>query len=546
MEFTNRYSLSAIALTVGFVGMTCPAGEPWVTVTNETASRLGVPMNNPAVTTDDTSEKSYACADVDLDGDLDLVVARKQPWTTTGRRTNVLLMNEGLAEGHAANGVLIDRTTEYATLSTVDGDLGFLTPTNDRDVALADVNNDGYPDIITAPSLTDNEPTHLSHPRIYINLGHDGGAWLGFRYEEARIPVMNQGTTGGPRFVSVSVGDVTGDGFVDLYFTDSDSGGPQILDYNNRLLINDGTGHFVDASLGAMGAVYDYGPFLGVHNFLLSSFGASSAIADMNGDGQLDVIKQTALSAPLHIAILYNNLGNDASEGVFTDYDIIYQKAGYYVQSGDLNGDGLLDLVVVDDGLDRFLINQGNDADGKAIFTNHGFPPPDQGFGGNAAIADFDLDGHPDVYITDVEVEIAGCTRRLKIFRNDGNTPVPAFTLENVIPIDAQTGTHDIAVFDITGDGRPDLVTGRCDGTDVWINQPPDISCRADCAPDLGDGNVGNGVVNIDDVLAVVNAFGTAGGACDTEPVHTNGTYGNGIVNIDDLLGAINAFGPCP
>ena len=33
-------------------------------------------------------------------------------------------------------------------------------------------------------TLTDNEAKHLSHPRIYMNLGQDkGGAWLGFRHE---------------------------------------------------------------------------------------------------------------------------------------------------------------------------------------------------------------------------------------------------------------------------------------------------------------------------------------------------------------------------
>lgn len=138
------------AITFGTAIASAGTAHPWVDIVDETAVRLPTPPNDPAVTTVDESEKSYAYADVDLDGDLDLVIVRKQPWSTTGRRTNVLLMNEGITEGHAVDGVLIDRTAAYATLSTVTSDLGFLTPTNDRDVALADVNNDGYPDIITA------------------------------------------------------------------------------------------------------------------------------------------------------------------------------------------------------------------------------------------------------------------------------------------------------------------------------------------------------------------------------------------------------------
>jgi len=72
------------------------------------------------------------------------------------------------------------------------------------------------------------------------------------------------------------------------------------------------------------------------------------------------------------------------------------------------------------------------------------------------------------------------------------------------------------------------------------------LPCPADCAPDNGDGTFGNGVVNIDDLLGVINAFGGPGGPCDNSPDNGDGTFGNGVVNIDDLLGVINRFGDCP
>ncbi|MCA9295091.1 MAG: choice-of-anchor B family protein, partial [Phycisphaerales bacterium] len=83
---------------------------------------------------------------------------------------------------------------------------------------------------------------------------------------------------------------------------------------------------------------------------------------------------------------------------------------------------------------------------------------------------------------------------------------------------------------------RVDLVS--CD--DI---EPP--ACAADCAPDNGDGTFGNNFVNIDDLLAIINAFGTAAGPCDIAPDNGDGTVGNGTVNIDDVLAVINAFGPC-
>ena len=55
--------------------------------------------------------------------------------------------------------------------------------------------------------------------------------------------------------------------------------------------------------------------------------------------------------------------------------------------------------------------------------------------------------------------------------------------------------------------------------------------------PDVADAN---NQVNINDLLLVINNWGTAGpGDCDPP-------CGNGTVNINDLLAVINAWGPCP
>jgi len=61
-----------------------------------------------------------------------------------------------------------------------------------------------------------------------------------------------------------------------------------------------------------------------------------------------------------------------------------------------------------------------------------------------------------------------------------------------------------------------------------------DQSCPADVAP-FG----GNGIINIDDLVLVLNAFGGCGGCVgDATP-----SPGNGAVNIDDLFMILNAFG---
>ena len=452
----------------------------WVQFQDQTATRL---VSDPLLGVNDPDEKDYAWGDVNHDGWIDLVVVRKEPFTSPGRRPNVLFMNE--------NGVLVDRTAQYASDSDVPGDQGFLTPTNDRDVVLADFNGDGWLDIATAVTISDGLPKPISHPRIYINKGAINGVWQGFRFEANRSPQLYVLHADGTpdftkpspgRFCSIAAGDVDGDGDIDLFFGDYDSGEvgppePPGMDLNDRLWINDGNGFFTDSWETRMNA-----------NMLLSAFSMAAAIADMNNDGINDVIKDTALNPPQYVGIAYNQPPDPI---VFDFLSTPHTFAPYFVSVGDLNNDGRLDMVVTDDNADRYDLNTGNDALGHAMFpvsrtflfpTGAGYG--DDGFGSQSLIVDLDQDGWKDVLISDVDVDLPGCSRRMHIYHNLGGPPNVTLREEAEMagassgwkgavgfsPPSVLQGVHNVAAFDIDRDGDKDLVIGRCTGTSVWIN----------------------------------------------------------------------------
>jgi FG-GAP-like repeat len=452
------FSLAALA------AVTCmPAlRAQWVTFQDQTSTRL---VSAAALGSGDTQEKDYSWADFDQDGDTDLVVMRKQPFTSPGKFPNVLFMNE--------NGVLTDRTAALASASTVAGSQGMLDATNDRDSVVVDVNSDGWLDLVTCTTLSAGDPQYIRVPRVYINRGDDvAGNWLGFLYDDAlRINDMQPGASwnGEHRFCSVSAGDVDGDGDKDLYFADYQQGGTRSVDVNDRLLLNNGSGYFTDVSAARMTTV-----------MLESSFGMATAMVDMNLDGKLDILKDDALNAPQGISISYND---GPSPGFFGTYQMAYNFTPYHFSVGDLNNDTLPDMIVSDDGQDQYILHTGV-VGGLATFTaalpfTYSGGGADDGFAGNNYIIDLNNDGWNDAITCDVDVDIAGCGRRMHIYRNLGNAPNVTLREELVggavagIPTGSLIGTFDAAVFDINGDGWKDMVIGRCTGTQVWINQPP-------------------------------------------------------------------------
>jgi hypothetical protein len=128
------------------------------------------------------------------------------------------------------------------------------------------------------------------------------------------------------------------------------------------------------------------------------------------------------------------------------------------------------------------------------------------------------------------------------------NVTIGALTMQPVTSIDPRPANAALASnSSAPNDGffTPASYRGAFAANENWLclwtatdaygfNIAPPGGCVLPCPADLD----GNSIVNIDDLLAVINAWGQgAGNPADID--------NNGIVNIDDLLTVINAWGGC-
>jgi hypothetical protein len=139
--------------------------------------------------------------------------------------------------------------------------------------------------------------------------------------------------SGGGRAVSIAVGDLNGDGDVDLVVANE----CVIFEVDN--LCNSGVG-VVGVLLGN-----GDGTFQPAVYYLSGGWDAGSvAIEDMNGDGHPDlVVTDNRTAGRGHAGVMLNN-----GDGTFKDAILrtAGQEAGS-VAAGDLNGDGIPDIAVV-------------------------------------------------------------------------------------------------------------------------------------------------------------------------------------------------------
>lgn len=229
---------------------------------------------------------------------------------------------------------------------------------------------------------------------------------------------------------SVATGDSNGDGHLDLISAN-------VITSDLSLLLGDGTGNFSPANDSP---------------FAVGSIPAAVALADLNGDGELDVVSANGGSDSVSV-LLGSGAGNFV-EVLGSPFPVGVQPNS--IALNDLNGDGRVDLVSANLRSDDLSIFLG---DGAGGFTEAANSPFAIGvIPRSVTTEDVNRDGildfiSPIFGLASVAVSLGDGVGNFSLPTNSGIGGAP----------------QHAAVGDVNGDGNPDVVAVRIFGSDAVV-----------------------------------------------------------------------------
>ncbi len=225
----------------------------------------------------------------------------------------------------------------------------------------------------------------------------------------------------------ISIGDIDGDGKLDLIITNTNVTPNAISVFRN--ISSPGSIAFTE---------YDISTQL---------FPGKVTVGDIDGDGKPDLL----LAYPtIGLKMGYfKNISTPGSISFDSELDLVTKGVANAISMGDIDGDGKPDLVLTDITSNIFSVFRNTSSSGLISFDARlDFTTGNSPF--TAAIGDLDGDGKADVALT------WGYPAFVSIFRNTSIPGSISFSSSQDYPmIDL---ANDIQISDLDGDGKPEVV----------------------------------------------------------------------------------------
>lgn len=408
-------------------------------------------------------------------------------------------------------------------------------------LAEADLNGDGFPDLAIA------DETELVDGTIsdaYVLINQKDGTFKPGQVVDFRL-LQN--------LTSVALGDVNGDGCPDL--VDTDTWGVA------SLFLGDCQGSFQVPSAGG--------------KFGVGDIAGALALADVNGDGKLDIVTSSVVVLDTTIygvqpgnlvsVLLGDGQGNFGNARVFRG-----GPSAYSLALADLNGDGKLDVVTANQDADSVstFLNDGTGGFGQPQGEYLGWLWPDANGVSGAIndiysnpsnsncllkVADINADGKPDLAILEWTRTSLNAVYLAALLNNGSGqfaSPIRSAVLDG-----SYTSMGDYALANFRGTGLPDFLAigasstmgssyiafAKNNGDGTFTPLPVAQPAGAEGMLALGDFN-GDGKTDFVAVGSTVNVFLSNGdgtfsaGPTLTFPASTQGYY-PGAVWVGDFNG---------
>ena len=376
-------------------------------------------------------------------------------------------------------------TVASITSGSLASKVDFATGANPYGVAFGDIDGDGKPDLVVGSAYS-------NAVSVFRNTSSSGSITSGSF--AAKVDFATGANPAG-----LAIGDVDGDGKPDLVIVNADYNTVSVF----RNTSTSGSISFADRV-----------------DFTTGSSPRTVAIGDIDGDGKPDLVVTNLHGATVSV---FRNTSSSGSVSFAAKVDFTTGSGPWAVAIGDIDGDGKPDLVVTNISSNTVSVFRNTSSSGsitsssfaaKVDFTTGTAPA-------GAAIGDVDGDGKPDLVVVNQGIAT------VSVFRNTSSSGSVSFSAN----VDLATGAtpYSVAIGDIDGDGKPDLVVtnGASNTVSVFRNTSSSGSITSGsfaAKVDFTTGAYPSGV-----------AIGDIDGDGKPDVVVTNGSSGNSVSVLQNL-----------